>query len=195
MQRAALLALVLVTACDSYDDDLGVTPFLCGESAPRCPDGYACVPDGLTGREICVREGSSLSEDFDCADDSLHEPNNAFEEATVTMLDAETTQSFAGQAVCPAGDRDLFAITITTMNTKLELSVDFETGGATLQAALLNPMGVPVASAKPVDGDPMTLTASVQNLPTGTYYASISAPVTGELSVNNYDLVVTATPP
>ena len=33
------------------------------------------------------------------------------------------------------------------------------------------------------------------NLPTGTYYASISAPLSDEISVNNYDLVVTATPP
>jgi hypothetical protein len=195
VRGALLLALLLVAACDAYDEDLGATPFLCGESAPRCPDGYACITDGLTGREICVRDGSSLSEDFDCADDSMHEPNNAFEEATVTELDATMTQSIGGLAVCPAGDRDLFAITITTMNTSLELAVDFETGGAKLQAALLNPNGVPVATARPVDGDPMTLTAFVQNLPTGTYYASVSAPVTGEIAVNNYDLVVTATPP
>ncbi len=192
---AVLLGLVLGAGCDAYDEDLGATPFLCGESEPRCPDGYACTTDGLTGRDICVRKGSALSEDFDCGDDSAYEPNNAFEEATVTTVDATMTQSIGGLAVCPAGDRDLFAITVTTMNTTLELAVDFETGGATLQAALLNPNGVPVATAKPIDGDPMTLRAAVQNLPRGTYYASISAPVTGEISVNNYDLVVTATPP
>jgi hypothetical protein len=192
--RTALLALLCpalaaLGACDAYDSDLGPTPFLCGETAPRCPDGYACQTDGLTGEEICVGENESLSQDFDCADDSANEPNNGLEEATPTDM---KTFAVEGQTVCPAGDRDLFAIDVGQMNSAIELIVDFEAGGAELQLALLNAGGVPISTAKTVSE--MKLRAAAQNLPVGTYYASISAPVMETISVNNYRLSVAVTP-
>jgi len=186
----ALLAPVAFTACNAYDTDLGPTPFLCGETAPRCPDGYGCQMDGLTGEEICVGNDDSLSQDFDCADDSANEPNNALEEATST--ESMKTFSAAGQSVCPAGDRDLFAIDIAQMNSAIELIVDFEAGGAELQLALLNAGGVPISTAKTVSE--MKLRAAAQNLPVGTYYASISAPVMETISVNNFSLSIAVTP-
>ncbi len=191
----ALLAPVAMTAlgaCDAYDEDLGPTPFLCGEAAPRCPDGYGCQMDGLTGEEICVGNNDSLSQDFDCADDSANEPNNGLEEATVTPVDTMKTFAAEGQTVCPAGDRDLFAINISQMNSAIELIVDFEAGGAELQLALLNAGGVPISTAKTVSE--MKLRAAAQNLPVGTYYASISAPVMETISVNNYKLAIAVTP-
>jgi hypothetical protein len=191
--RAHLLALLCFAACDAYDTDLGPTPFLCGESAPRCPDGYGCQTDGLTGEEICVGNDDSLSQDFNCADDSANEPNNGLEEATATPIDASMkTFSVEGQSVCPAGDRDLFAITIGQMNSAIELVADFEAGGAELQLALLNAGGVPISTGKTVSE--MKLRAAAQNLPVGTYYASISAPVMETISVNNYTLAITVTP-
>jgi hypothetical protein len=191
--RALLFTVLSLAACDAYDTDLGPTPYLCGDTAPRCPDGYGCQTDGLTGEEICVGNDDSLSQDFNCADDSANEPNNALEEATATPVDASmTTFSASGQSVCPAGDRDLFAITISQMNSSIELVVDFEAGGAELQLALLNAGGVPISTGKTVSE--MKLRAAAQNLPVGTYYASISAPVMETISVNNYSLSITATP-
>jgi hypothetical protein len=194
--RALLIALLspfALAACDAYDTDLGPTPFLCGETAPRCPDGYGCQTDGLTGEEICVGDNDSLSQDFDCADDSANEPNNGLEEATVTPVDTTMkTFSATGQSVCPAGDRDLFAITISQMNSAIELVIDFEAGGAELQLALLNAGGVPISTGKTIAE--MKLRAAAQNLPVGTYYASISAPVMETISVNNYSLSIAVTP-
>jgi hypothetical protein len=184
-------ALSALAACDAYDTDLGPTPFLCGDSAPRCPDGYGCQTDGLTGEEICVGNDDSLSQDFDCADDSANEPNNGIEEAT-PVDSAMKTFAVDGQSVCPAGDRDLFAITISQMNSAIELVVDFEAGGAELQLALLNAGAVPISTGKTVSD--MQLRAAAQNLPVGTYYASISAPVMETISVNNYKLAITVTP-
>jgi hypothetical protein len=188
--RLALLLPLALAACDAYDTDLGPTPFLCGETAPRCPDGYGCQTDGLTGEEICVGNDDSLSQDFNCADDSANEPNNGLEEAT--PADPMKAFSVEGQSVCPAGDRDLFAISISEMNSAIELVIDFEAGGAELQLALLNAGGVPISTGKTVSE--MKLRAAAQNLPVGTYYASISAPVMETISVNNYTLAVTVSP-
>jgi hypothetical protein len=194
--RALLFTVLALTgfgACDAYDTDLGPTPYLCGETAPRCPDGYGCQTDGLTGEEICVGDDESLSQDFSCADDSANEPNNALEEAIATPVDGTmATFSVTGQSVCPAGDRDLFAITISQMNSTIELVIEYEAGGAELQLALLNAGGVPISTGKSVSE--MKLRAAAQNLPVGTYYASISAPVMETISVNNYSLSITATP-
>jgi hypothetical protein len=191
--KAQLFCSLLVTlaACDAYDTDLGPTPFFCGETAPRCPDGYTCQTDGLTLEEICVSEGESLSVDFDCDDDSANEPNNLLEEGTVVPADMKE-YSVTGQAVCPAGDRDLFNITVGTMNSSIEIVLDYEAGGAVLQMALLNAGGVPISTATEVSS--MKLRAAAQNLPVGTYYASVSAPVMETISVNNYQLAITVAP-
>ncbi len=188
---ALLLSLASLAACDAYDEDLGATPFFCGPTEPRCPDGYACQVDGLTNEEICVGNGESLSVDFDCADDSANEPNNMLEEGSVVPPEMKEF-SVDGQAVCPAGDRDLFTITVGTMNSSIEIVVDYEAGGAVLQMALLNAGGVPISTATEVES--MKLRAAAQNLPVGTYYASVSAPVMETISVNNYKLAITVAP-
>lgn len=188
---AVFLVLASLAACNAYDEDLGPTPFFCDEVTMECPDGYRCQTDGLTNENICVGEGESLSVDFDCADDSANEPNNMLEEATVVPADMKSF-SVSGQAVCPAGDRDLFAITVGTMNSSIEIIAEYEAGGAVLQMALLNAGGIPISTATEVSS--MTLRAAAQNLPVGTYYASVSAPVMETISVNNYELAITVAP-
>ena len=78
--------LLVLGACTPFAPDLDDTPYLCGDSEPRCPDGYGCQTDGLTGEEICVGNDDSLSQDFNCADDSANEPNNGLEEATALAV-------------------------------------------------------------------------------------------------------------
>src|SRR5215203_6061138 len=101
--RLISLCAIVLSACDAYDQNLGPTPFLCGDDQPRCPMGYSCMMDGISGEEICVIENGSLATDFDCADDSALEPNGLLEEATATPIDTMTTHSVMGLAVCPAG--------------------------------------------------------------------------------------------
>ena len=52
---ARLLLLTAATAlgaCTPYDPALGPTPFLCGTTEPKCPDGYTCVSTG--GKSVCT---------------------------------------------------------------------------------------------------------------------------------------------
>jgi hypothetical protein len=190
----AVLVAALVAACDAYDRDLGPAPYLCGNTAPRCPMDYACMTDGITGHEVCVRDDSELSTELECADDSELEPNNVLDEASPSSIDSTKTFSASALAICPAGDRDLFEIAVSTEGTNVEMTVEYDAAGASLQAALLNAGGVPIATAEPVTNAPRTLHATA-SLPIGTYYASITAPVTETISVNNYQLSITATPP
>ncbi len=187
MRALAFLALALA-ACSAYDDNLGPTPYLCGETDPPCPDGYACQDDITTGERVCVGGGGSLSNDFDCADDSQLEPNNMLDVATATPLDGVKTFAQEGLAICPANDKDLFAITIATQNENIELVAEFQANGAELVGAILNAGGIPIATAKPVDGEPTKIRAFAQNLPAGKYYAQVAAGVSGTLTLNNYQI-------
>ena len=49
---AAALAAAAASACSPYDPSLPMTPFVCADDEPRCPDGYVCVPDP-DGRHVC----------------------------------------------------------------------------------------------------------------------------------------------
>jgi hypothetical protein len=189
------LALAALAACDAYDDDLGPTPFLCGPTEPRCPVGYSCAEDPATGREICVGAGGSISDDFTCHDDSAYEPNDTLPMATTTPVDQMKTYQLGNLAICPAGDKDAFALTISASSSSLAVTVEFQAGGAELRAAILNTGGVPIATAQPIDGSPHTLRAYAQNLPTGTYYAQVSAAAAGATARNNYTLGLEVTPP
>jgi hypothetical protein len=191
----SLLAATTLVACDAYDTDLGPTPYLCGPTEPKCPDGYSCQDDITTGEQVCVANGGMLSNNFDCADDSATEPNNALDAATATTIDTMKTFSQDNLAICPAGDKDLFALTVSTQNENVELVVDFQNNGATLVGAILNAGGIPIATAAPVTGEPFKIRAFAQNLPTGQYYAQVAAAVSGTLTVNNYKIALTVTGP
>lgn len=190
------LALVLMFgACSAYDTDLGPTPYLCGETAPECPEGYACQDDITTGQRVCVGIGGTLSNEFECVDDSASEPNNMLDVATMTPLDGEKTFEQNNLAICPAGDKDLFEITITTQNENIELIAEFQANGATLVGAILNAGGIPIATSAPVAGGSTKIRAFAQNLPTGTYYAQIAASVGATVNVNNYQITINITGP
>jgi hypothetical protein len=189
----------LATACSPYDPDLGSTPFLCGPTEPRCPDGYFCTPNPQGGADYCVAPSGGVPIDAgngNCADDSQLEPNDTIQMAFQTPVATQKNNlTFAGLAICPSGDKDTYSITITAQGQNLEMIVEFEEGGATLQGSILNSSGVPIANASAVSGMPGQIRAYTPNLPTGTYYAQAYGPNSGALTTNNYKLIVNVTGP
>ncbi|HEY5948900.1 MAG TPA: hypothetical protein VIV40_25590 [Kofleriaceae bacterium] len=193
--RKLLAMFVLLAACDAYDQDLGPTPFLCGPDEPRCPMGYACKEDPANGAEVCVASDDSLSNNFDCHDDSDTEPNDKLDMATMTPIDTQKTYSLDGRAICPAGDKDTYAVMLTTASQALEMTIVYEANGATLAGAILNTGGVPISSATAVDGQQRTLRASARNLPIGLYYVQVFSPLGGTIAVNNYSVSIAVSGP
>ena len=196
-----LLPAVLLTgfgACTPYDPDLGAAPFLCGpmEQSPRCPDGYACLMQN--NGEYCVKEGGSVpidSRPANCADDSQLEPNDTIQMAFQTPVATQkNTLTFAGLAICPAGDKDTYSITITQMGQNLEMIFDYDEGGADLQGSLLNAGGVPIANASATT-TMRQKRAYVPNMPAGTAYAQVYGPNSGSSTTNNYKLTINVTGP
>ena len=185
--RALLAALLVLAACDGYDEDLGPAPFFCGTEDPVCPSGYSCVDDPTNGTKVCVSDEDSISGNFDCEDDSSIEPNDML--AAATAISNPASYSFDTGAICPAGDRDLYAFTIAA-GTTVEATITYA-GGAVLRCAILNTGGVPIANATEVGGEDRTLRATARDLPAGDYFVQVTATPTGSLAVNNYELSVT----
>jgi len=193
--RKLLFAALVVAGCDAYDEDLGPHPFLCGESEPRCPNGYSCMEDPSSGNEVCLPDGDSFDQNFSCKDDSDTEPNDSLQMAAMTNIDATSSFSADNRAICPAADRDNYAITISGAGMKnVELTVMFQADGAPLYAAVLNTGGVPIAEAKASTAEPTTLHTVASNLPAGLYYVHVEAMPTGMRAVNNYKLSIDVTP-
>jgi hypothetical protein len=197
MRGLVLVVLALAGGCSMYDTDYGPTPFLCGaaDQEPRCPDGYSCMLDPGNGTEVCVEEGGSISQSFNCVDDSAMEPDDLLAMATMTGLDGVRTETVEGRSVCPAGDKDTFAINIATTNEDVEITVTMDQNGGILRAALLNTGGVPISVATAVDGEPTVIKATAMNLPVAVYYAQVYGPPGGDLQVNNFKIELTVSGP
>ena len=192
--RALLAIAILLAACDAYDEDLGPAPFYCGTDEPACPTGYDCVDDPSNGTKVCVASDDSISNTFDCDDDSDTEPNNMLAEATSSGLDGTKTYSIDNRAICPAGDKDVYAVMIATSGENVETTITYA-GGAVLSGGILNTGGVTVAEALPTSESKM-LRGYARNLPTGLYYVQVFAPPgAGSLAVNNYKLSIAITGP
>ncbi|HEY0194409.1 MAG TPA: hypothetical protein VGC42_25025 [Kofleriaceae bacterium] len=68
MLIVATFAALALAACSPYDPSLPHRPFLCGDTAPRCPDGYTCITDG--DRMVC----SDQPAEFDAGVDAPTSP-------------------------------------------------------------------------------------------------------------------------
>ena len=129
--------LVGLAACSPFAPDLGGSPYLCGDTAPQCPEGYACQDNG-TGKLVCVSpDGPGVDappSGFLCADDSLLETANGATNDTIqTAFATPVAQSrqdisFAGLAICPEGDKDTYAINITVASSNLEVITSWDSG-------------------------------------------------------------------
>ena len=113
----------------------------------------------------------------------------------VASFDGMKTFSKDGLAICPAGDKDLFSVVSGTQNENVGLIVEFQNNGATLDVAILNAGGIPIATGTAVTGNVFKVRAFAQNLPAGQYYAQVAAAVSGTLTLNNYQLTLNVTGP
>jgi hypothetical protein len=198
MRTSILIVSMLAgfAACSPYSPNLGNEPFLCDTVDPKCPDGYECQ-DGGGGRMVCVTAHGTVTDagtdSNKCADDVMLEPNNDISHATQTPLDSpKKTIPYAGLAICPAGDKDTFAVNISAANENLEATLVYEVGGAVIQLSMLNSGGGPIANGMPTGMN--TTHAYVPNLPVGTYYVQAFGPASGTFTTNNYKLTLTVTP-
>jgi hypothetical protein len=191
-------------ACTPYDPSLGAAPFLCGASDPKCPDGYTCTGMDSQNRPTCVNgTGGGPTVDgqtsgFQCADDSdIEGPsrNDDVGHAWQTPINQSGKLTFplAGLAICPAGDKDTYAVNITQEGQNLTALVEYQADGTALTVSILNSGGTPIASGSPAGTD--MVMATVNNLPTGSspYYVQVAgSTATGE---NNYKVTFTVTGP
>jgi hypothetical protein len=138
-------------------------------------DSFAAVADSPA--EGCVT----------CDNDSALEPNESIQAAHVV-----STYTLDGLAICPVGDKDYYSINLATPGTNLEMLVLYEAAGAELQGALLNSSGLSIATATATSGGKRTKRAYLPNLPTGIYYAEVTASPSG---TNNYRLWLSVTGP
>ncbi len=188
---ASLASLGLVAACNPYDPDLGPTPFRCGTSEPRCPDGYTCV-EHSPAEQICESgvatvDGGDDTDgggDITCNDDSSIEPNDSTSSAWVTPIPSTMPSvSLVQLAICPTTDKDLFrfGVEVNGKNMKATVTTDVASGPLLLQ--VLN------GAATIANGQATSQTeivVAVNNLAVGSYYVQVAA--NGAGVENNYTI-------
>jgi hypothetical protein len=191
--RLLVLSSLLLAACSPYSPDLGAAPFRCGpaDQDKRCPDGYTCIPgQGSDAAEVCVENGGNgMIPDVNlgnCANDTSLEPNDSTATAWVSPVDNNKDFELASLAICPPGDKDTYQVMIQTANENLEVNLEYEDGGADLQASILNSGGVPIANATSTGAN--TKRAYTANLPIAVYYVQVTGPTSGSVTTNNYKL-------
>ena len=180
----------VLAACSAYDPDLGATPFLCGDTDPKCPEGYACNADS-TGRMVCEKGATTDGAmQGSCANDSMLEPNdninNAWQSPVAT---ARMNISLTSLAICPGTDKDNYKVDITTEGQNLEVILTYDPGNA-LSASLLNGTGTSIVNGTPMGTNQVRAYAA--NLPVGSYFASIFS---ANMTENNYRIDINVTGP
>lgn len=177
----------------------------CGGGGSASQDGTIgghCYPNGTcnvsltcsggicvaTGIDAAARADALPSVDaFFCDNDPL-EPNDSLSAAYHTPVAlVQSSVTLTGLSICPVGDKDVYQIDIAQTGQNFAASATFSSGAA-LSVSLLNAAGTAIASPT-TSGS--VVTASVANVPAGTYYAEVYSS-TGE---NNYQLFVVATGP
>jgi hypothetical protein len=191
-------------ACTPYDPALPDTPFLCGQSEPKCPDGYTCTGMDAMNRMTCVSGNGSggppvdgHTSGFQCADDHDIEGANRNDDvshAWQTPINeaGKTTFPLAGLAICPSGDKDTYAVNITVEGQNLSALVEYQSDGSPLSVVILNSGGTAIASSTPAGTDMVKATLNNAAVGSSPYYVQVYGPATGE---NNYKVTFTVTGP
>lgn len=189
----AALAVPAFAACNPYDPELSVTPFLCGDEG-QCPDGYSC-----NAENICEKDGNEsppidASPVFQCADDSQLGDNDSPTSAYITGIGQSTRElSLVSLSICPSSDRDHYRFTADVENLYLEIRAVGLADRAPLQVNVLNAQGTVVGSAGPRPDQTQIVTlpregAAPYQLARGSnYVVQVLAPDQRE---NNYELTI-----
>lgn len=195
MRKLIFSTLVGLAACSPYSPDLGSAPYLCNAEDMSCPDGYSCQPSAT--QMVCVSsEGlgpDAMQMTFPCANDSTFEGgarNDTKETAYQSPVDSQRLDlTLAGLAICPEGDKDHYAVTVssktfTDKNNNLEVVASWDSGAA-LSMSILNTVGTSIGAA--TSNGEKSIRACLPNMPVGTYYVAVFG---ADSTKNNYRLAV-----
>jgi hypothetical protein len=194
--RIAPLIAAAAIGCSPFDPNLGAHPFLCANTAPRCPEGYVCV-DGPGSGEVCALphagpDGGGGDSGLQCDVDSDREPNDAIETATLISQTGATDPIDA--VLCPDTDIDIYHLTVDTTGKAIRVDVSYDSSRGPLAIDLLNSTGLVIRSATRVGNDPDHLRVDFDNLASGDYYARVQAMDAGFRSNYQVTFIVTADP-
>ena len=149
--------------------------------ATRCQTRPAAV-----AREVCLAPGGTVPDRRperqlrrrQHARAERHDRSTAFQ---TPVDDAEDDLLFAGLAICPAGDKDNYSVTITDGDREpRDAHRVRRRRRRQLQGSILNSGGTPIANAAPMTACEH-VRAYTPNLPTGVYYAQVYGPTSGAL--------------
>lgn len=191
MRSLLFVSSSLLVACSAYDPDLGSIPYRCSATEPRCPDGFSCVNNGT--EDQCVTTTGPIIDappsGFQCADDSLLEGsarNDSIQNAYATPVAQQRNDiSFAGVAICPAGDKDNYLIVTTVAMSNIEVITSWDSGSP-VSISILNAGGTSINNGTAFEQN--SLRAYAANVPVGSYYANAYA---ASDQKNNYRIKIT----
>lgn len=186
---ASLLAIATLAlggvACNSFDPNLGSTPFRCGTDSPRCPDNYTCVTYSAED-EICESNSGAVDradsgpangdadpQGLTCNNDSEIEPNNSIEDPTITTIPSNGPFRLVSLAICPSGDQDYFQFVIESNGVDAVIEIEHMSNRGTLGLELLKGDGSILSTGAPGGGNPDILRVAIPNIPQDTYYARV----------------------
>lgn len=194
--RGSILSLAVAAAvvgCTPYDPDLGARPFLCGDSEPRCPDGYVCVTR-VGSDQVCERSEAVADAGDDanllCSGDTAHEPNETITAATVVPIPDAGETYMTTAVICPQSDIDIYKLNVDTTGKNVRVEVNYDAAAGELAADLLNSTGISIRTATRVNNDPDKLRADFANLAQGIYYGRVQG--TGRLNNYSVTFIITA---
>lgn len=193
MQSLRFVSFALaLAACSPYEPDLGPAPFKCGDTDPRCPDGYACNETAAAGPTCEKIGGGDVSVDappsgFQCANETGVEPNDSTATAFVTPVAGDPDFTMGPVSICTDGDKDYYKLELTTTaNVELVTSWD---SGMPVNVALVSMADTQLAVGTAATA--MSMRACAVALPPNVYFAKASA---GAGVKNNYRLAIKLVP-
>jgi hypothetical protein len=185
------LPLLLLSACNAYSPDLGGTPFLCGTSEPRCPDGYVAVDVSVIRCE-CQKPGLlDAGSGYFCYPDP-DEPNEAFSDPTPAPIQPPLPKVFDNVSICPGSDVDDYQVMIAKVGSQLAVDVLFDDARRPPRLDLLDMSG---GSLHPTLLSPERgqLAAAIVTTYVGAHHVEVRAGP--ELEEVNYTLRIQVTEP
>jgi hypothetical protein len=192
---APILAIVLAMGCAPYDPELGDKPFLCGPDEPRCPEGY--TPTNVNSRCECHRtpDGTNPAPitPAACTVDQI-EGNDTTQSATPTAIGqgGTNTTSFASTSICPATDKDYFAVNLVCVSAILRVDLQYEVGKPPPRIDILNAFGVSLTPTIAANAQGK-ITATATGSQSGQHYVLVESGPNG--MPQNYMIDIVVTPP